>query len=206
MRLQGHLCRLLIAVLLCPAEIPISAQSLADAAKRPAEHRSQAPTGTQASSDRDLITGGIAAADRDALHVVLTSPLLQQFARARTSLLRAMLQSPDLASQVRGAIGRAVQRGFDGLEHEYAMIPSAVAAIRKDRMDVHSYAVTETAFLIAVGVLAGELPMPDMPGTTIATNVAFLQSHQQEVEMALKEVTELQDQLARSVHDANPLR
>ena len=198
-RLQGYLCRLLLAVLLCPAEIPIAAQSLAEGANRPEEQRSQAPAEPQAFSDRDVVPGGIAAGNREAIHLVLTLPLLQQYARARTTLLRAMQQSPDLAPQVRGAIGRAVQRGFDGLEHEYAMIPSAVTAIRKGQMDVHSYTVTETAFMIAVGVLAGELSVPKLPGTTVATNAAFLQSHQQEVEIVLKEVTELQDQLARSV-------
>jgi hypothetical protein len=117
-----------------------------------------------------------------------------------------MVQSPDLARQVLGAMGRAGRRGVDGLEHEYAMIPLAVDAIRAGQLDVHSYTVIEAAFMIAVGVLAGKLSMPDTAGATVATNVAFLESRKQDVTLLLKGVTSLEDQLARSLHEANQPR
>ena len=198
--------RLLVAALLCRAEIPISAQSLADTAKRSEEQRLQASADTQSFSDRDLIAGEIATGNREALQLVLTLELNRRYAGAHAALLRAMVQSPDLARQVLGAMGRAGRHGVDGLEHEYAMIPSAVDAIRSGQMDVRSYTVTETAFMIAVGVLAGKLSMPDTPGATVATNVAFLQSHQQEIAIALKEATGLEDVLSKSLQEANQLR
>ena len=208
MEVRPHvcLCRLLVAVLLCWMPVPVSAQSLADAARRTEEQRLQAPADTQSFTDRDLITSGIAVGNREALNLVLTLPLLQQYSSARTALLRAMVQSPDLARQVLGAMGRAGRRGVDGLEHEYAMIPLAVDAIRAGQLDVHSYTVIEAAFMIAVGVLAGKLSMPDTAGATVATNVAFLESRKQDVTLLLKGVTSLEDQLARSLHEANQPR
>jgi len=205
-RLQARVWRLLVAILLCPMPVPVSAQSLADAARRAEQQQQQAPTGTRSFTDRDLIAGGATDGNHEALTLVLTVPLLQQYSSARTALLRAMVQSPDLARQVAAAIGGAGQRGVDGLEHEYAMIPLAVGAIGTGQMDVHRYTVTEAAFMIAVGVLAGKLSVPDRPGTTVATNVAFLQNHQQEVAMWLKDATSLEAQLARALRNGGQLR
>jgi hypothetical protein len=185
--------------------VAVSAQSLADAARRAEEQRQQAPADTPAFTDRDLVAGGVTESNREALNLVLTPQLLQRYASARTALLQAMVKSPGLASQVVGAMRRAGQRGVDGLEHEYATIPLAVDAIRAAQMDVHSYTVTETAFMIAVGVLAGKLSPPATAGATVATNVAFLQSHQQDVAMWLKDATGLEAQLARSLHNAGQL-
>ena len=187
-----------------PASVYV--QSLADVARRAEEERLQAPADTHSFTDRDLIAGGSTEGNREALSLVLTPPLLQQYSSARTSLLRAMVQSPDLTHLVVGAMGRAGQRGVDGLEHEYAMIPLAVGAIGTGQMDVHRYTVTEAAFMIAVGVLAGKLSVPDRPGTTVATNVAFLQNHQQEVAMWLKDATSLEAQLARALRNGGQLR
>ena len=203
---QGRLCRLLVIVLFGSMARPACAQSLADAARRAEEQQRTAPADTQAFTDRDLHGGEIAAGNREALSLVLTVPLLQQYASARTALLRAMVHSPDLTHQVLGAMGRAGRRGVDGLEHEYAMIPPVVDATRAVQMDVHSYTVTESAFMFAVGVLAGKLSAPDATTATVATNVAFLQRHQQDVERILKEATELEGQLARSFPDANHAR
>jgi hypothetical protein len=196
----------MVAVVLCPMAVAVSAQSLADAARRAEEQRQQSPAGTPSFTDRDLASRDLAVGNREALTLVLTLPLLQQYSGARTALLKAMVQSPDLARQVLGAMGRAGRQGVDGLEHEYAMISPAVDAIRAAQMDVHSYTVTETAFMIAVGVLAGKLSMPEMAGATIAANTAFLQSHQEDVAMLLKEATSLESQLARSFRDVNQAR
>ena len=202
--LQGCLRPLLVAVLVCPMSVAVSAQSLADAARRAEEQRQQAPA-APSFTDRDLSASGVTEGNREALNLVLTPQLLQRYSSARTALLQAMVQSPDLARQVLGAMGRAGQRGVDGLEHEYATIPVAVDAIRAGQMDVHSYTVTETAFMIAVGVLAGKLSPPATASATIATNVAFLQSHQQDVAMWLKDAASLEAQLARSLHNAGQL-
>jgi hypothetical protein len=204
--LQWGLRRLLVAVLLCATPVSVYAQSLADVARRAEEERSQAPADTHSFTDRDLIAGGFTEGNREALSLVLTSPLLQQYSGARTSLLRAMVQSPDLTRRVVGAMGRAGQRGVAGLEHEYAMIPPAVDAIRAAQMDVHRYTVTETAFMLAVGVLAGKLSVPEAASTTVATNVAFLQSHQQDVAMWFKDAAGLEAQLAKSLQNAGQIR
>jgi len=187
-----------------PASVYV--QSLADVAGRAEEERLQAPADTHSFTDRDLIAGGSTEGNREALSLVLTPPLLQQYSSARTSLLRAMVQSPDLTHLVVGAMGRAGQRGVDGLEHEYAMIPPAVDAIRAGQMDVHRYTVTETAFMLAVGVLAGKLSVPATAGTAVATNVAFLQSHQQEIAMWFKDAASLEAQLAKSIANAGQLK
>ena len=178
---------------------------MADAARRAEEQRLQAPPDTPSFTDRDLVAGGAAEGNREALNLVLTPQMLQRYSSARTALLRAMVQSPDLARQVIGAMRRAGQRGVGGLEHEYATIPLAVDAIRAGQMDVHSYTVTETAFMIAVGVLAGKLSAPATAGATVATNVAFLQSHQQDVAMWLKDATGLEAQLTKSLYNAGQL-
>jgi hypothetical protein len=178
----------------------VSAQSLADAARRAEEERLQAPADSHSFTDRDLTAGRVTESNREALSLVLTPPLLQQYSTARTSLLRAMVQSPDLARQVIGATGRAAQRGVDGLEHEYAIIPPVVDAIRAGEMDPHSYTVTEAAFMLAVGVLAGKLFVPETTGATVATNVAFLQRHQQDIATWFKDAASLEAQLAKSLH------
>jgi len=183
----------------------VHAQSLADAARRAEEERLQAPADTHSFTDRDLAAVEGTASNREALSLVLTPPLLQQYSTARTSLLRAMVQSSDLARQVVGAMGRAGQRGVDGLEHEYAMIPPAVDAIRTGQMDLHSYTVTEAAFMLAVGVLAGKLSVPETAGASVATNVAFLQNHQQDVATWFKDAASLEAQLAKSLRNAGQL-
>jgi hypothetical protein len=205
-RLQWCLSRLLVAVLLCAMPASAPAQSLADAARRAEEERQQAPADTHSFTDRDLVADRVTESNREALSLVLTRPLLQQYSTARTALLQAMVQSPDLARQVVGAVGRAGQRGVDGLEHEYAMIPPAVDAIRAGQMDVHSYTVTEAAFMLAVGVLAGKLSVPQTADVTVAANVAFLQSHQQDIAMWFKDAANLEAQLAKLLQNPGQLR
>jgi hypothetical protein len=194
--MKPHRCpyRLLVAALWWSLAATSSAQSLADAARRAEEQRLQSPADTPSFSDRDLVAGG----NREALNLALTMPLLQQYSNARASLLRAMVRSPDLARQVVGAMGRAGRRGVDGLENEYTLIPPVVDAIRSAQMDAHSYVVTETAFMIAVGVLAGKLSVLDTASAAIATNVAFVRSHQQEIALLLKEATSLENELRTS--------
>ena len=189
-------------MLLSAIVVHVSAQSLADAARRSEEQRQQAPADAPSFTDRDLVTGRIAVGNREALTLVLTLPLLQQYFGARTALLRAMVHSLDLARQVLGATGRAGRGGVDALEHEYASIPAAVDAMRAAQMDVHSYTVTDAAFMIAVGVLAGKLTVPSGVGGTIAVNTAFLERHQQDIVIMSREATSLDSQLATSLRDA----
>jgi hypothetical protein len=179
------------------AASPGGAQSLADAARRAEEQHQQAGAGTPSFTDRDLTAaGGLVEGNREAMSLTLTLPRLQQYAGARTAMLRAMVQSPDLTRQIRSAVGRGARRGVDGLEQEYATIPAVVNAMQASQMSVHDYAVTEVAFTAAVGVLAGKLPLAGAPGT-VGANVDFLKSHQQEVERLWRDATPLEQSLAR---------
>jgi hypothetical protein len=108
-----------------------------------------------------------------------------------------MVQSPDLADQVRGVIGRAGRRGVDGLEREYGLIPQMVEAARAGGLSVHEYVVTEVAFMIAVGVLAGTLSLPGAPAAALGANMEFLHGHQQEVAALFKEASSLEQLLAQ---------
>jgi hypothetical protein len=87
----------------------VGAQSLADAAARAQEQRQTHPD-TPSLTNRDL-TASVAAGNREAVAVELTMPRLQQYCGVRTAILRAMVQSPALARQVLGALGRAGREG-----------------------------------------------------------------------------------------------
>jgi hypothetical protein len=185
------------AVVAAIAAAPSGAQSLADAARRAEEQHQRAGAGTPSFTDRDLASSSLAVeGNHEALSLTLTLPRLQQYAGARTAMLRAMVQSPDLTRQVRGAVVRAFPRGVDGLEQEYGALPAVVDAMRAGPMSVHDYAVTEIAFLAAVGVLAGKLPATGAPGT-VGINVEFLRSHEQDVQMLWRDATILEQRLAR---------
>jgi hypothetical protein len=187
---------LFIAGVLVSAAAPaVCAQSLADAASRAKEQR-QAHPDTPSVTDRDL-TAGAPAGNREAVALELTMPLLQQYCGVRTALLRAMVQSPALARQVLGATGRAGRDGVEGLEREYANIPSAVDAIHAGQMTVHHYVVTEVAFMAAVGVLAGKLSVSGAAAGTIGTNIEFLKRHEQEIATLRHEASVLEERLAR---------
>jgi hypothetical protein len=126
---RRQLVRLFIAgVLVSTAAPAVCAQSLADAAARAKEQR-QAHPDTPAFTDRDL-TAEVSTGNREAVALELTMRLLQRYYGVRTAILRAMVQSPALARDVLGAIGRAGRKGVEGLEREYANIPSAVEATR----------------------------------------------------------------------------
>src|SRR6516165_6879458 len=105
-----------VAVILAGAVVaaiaaPSGAQSLADAARRAEEQHQRAGAGTPSFTDRDLASSSLAVeGNHEALSLTLTLPRLQQYAGARTAMLRAMVQSPDLTRQVRGAVVRAFPR------------------------------------------------------------------------------------------------
>jgi hypothetical protein len=191
-------------VVLSAAAPAVGAQSLADAAARAKEQR-QAHPDTPSWTDRDLAAGA-AAGNREAIALELTMPLLQQYYGVRTAILRAMVQSPTLARQVLGAIGRAGREGVGGLEREYTNIPPAVDAIRAGQMTVHDYVVTEVAFMATVGVLAGKLSVSGAPAGTIGTNIEFLKRHEQEIATLHHEASVLEEQLARQAAAPIPPR
>jgi hypothetical protein len=143
------------------------------------------------------IDAAVASSNDEAIALELTMPMLQQYYGARTILLRAMAESPELARQVLGAVGRAGPRGVMGLEEQYADIPAAVEATRARQLTVHGYAVTEVAFMTAAGVLAGRIPMPGKPPGSIGRNVKFLQQHKPEIATLQQEVSRLEAQAAR---------
>jgi hypothetical protein len=171
------------------------AQSLADAARRAQEQRQEHPD-SQTFTDGDL---GKTAATRntEAVRFELTMPVLQQYNAVRTAVLRKMVASVDLAKQVLGATGRAGPQGVAGLEREYADIPEVVDAIRAGQMTVHSYVITEVAFMAAVGVLAGKLSVSGAPAGAIGMNIEFLKRHEQEIAGLWKEALTLEEQLTR---------
>jgi hypothetical protein len=160
---------LITGVLVSAAAPAACAQSLADAATL-AKEQGRAQSDIPSFTDRDLTTD-VSASNREAVALELTMPMLQQYCGVRTAILRAMVESPSLASQMLGAIGRAGTEGVVGLEREYTNIPSAVDAIRAGEMTVHSYTVTEVAFMAAVGVLAGKLSVSGVPAGMIGTNI-----------------------------------
>lgn len=139
----------------------------------------------------------VASSNDEAIALELTMPMLRQYYGARTTLLRAMAQSAELARQVLGAVGRAGPRGVMGLEEQYADIPAAVEATRASQLTVHAYAVTEVAFMTAAGVLAGRISMPGKPPGSIGRNVKFLQQHKPEVAALQQEVSTLEAQAGR---------
>jgi hypothetical protein len=183
-------------ILACCAAPAIGGQSLADAARRAGEDRQSRPDALSF-TDRDLTAPS--AGNRDALALELTMPLLQRYAGVRTTILRAMVQSPDIAAQVQGTIPRAGARGVEGLEGEYTNIPTVVDALRAGQMTVHDYVVTEVAFMAAVGVLAGRLPVSGRPAGTIATSMEFLRRHQPDIAALFQEALTLEERLARQM-------
>jgi hypothetical protein len=192
---------LMTVVVMAVISVPSSrAQSLADAARRAAEQRERAAgSDVKLLTDRDLAPSARPAdSNRDVMSLVLTMPMLQQYSGVRTAILRAMVQSPDVTGQVIGAISRGTRVGIDALEREYTMVPTAVDAIRAGQMSVHNYVVTEVAFMAAVGVLAGKLPIAGAPAGTLA-NVEFLKQHQPEVEMLWKDALVMEEQITRRV-------
>jgi hypothetical protein len=176
---------LMTGVVVLATGASVSTQSLADAARRAEEQRQQASPDTPAFTDRDLNPGGLAGDNRDAKNLVLTMPLIQQYVGARAAISRALAQSPDLDRQMRALIN-AGRQGVDGLEQAYAAIPAVVEGLRSTRMTVHDFVVTEVAFMGAVGVLAGRLPMPAASAGTLSSNVEFLKQHQPELAALLK--------------------
>ena len=182
---------------------PVRAQSLADAAAR-AQAQRQAPPDTQALTDHDLASSS-SNGNREAISLELTMPILQRYCSVRTALLRAMVESPDLAKQVLGATGRAGRDGVVGLEREYGGIPAAVDAIGMGHMTVHEYVITEVAFMAAVGVLAGKLSVSGPQAGTIGANIEFLNRHEQEIAALWQEASALEARLGRQVA-ASPSR
>jgi hypothetical protein len=174
-----------------------SSQSLADAAARAQEQRKAHPD-SPSFTDRDLAASTAPVGNAEALRLELTMPLLQRYSAVRTAILRAMVQSPDLAAQVLGAPGRAGAAGVEGLEREYRNIPAAVDAIRAGHMTVHDYVVTDAAFMIAVGVLAGRLSVPAARAGMIDTNIDFLRRHEQDVAALWQEASALEAKMAQS--------
>jgi hypothetical protein len=172
-------------------------QSLAGAARDAEEQRRQAGADTPSYANRDLDLAGPAGGNREARALILTWPLLQRYGAVRTAILRAMVQSPELAGQVRGAIGRAGRQGVEGLEREYGLIPQVAESARAGGMNVHEYVVTEVAFMIAVGVLAGTLSLPGAHAAALGANMEFLKGHQQEIAALFKEASSLEQRLAQ---------
>jgi len=181
---------------------PICAQSLADAARRAQEQRDkhlQSPTFT----DNDLAAVA-ASSNREAAFLELTMPRLQQYRDARTSMLRTLVKSPVVAGRLREAIAGAGREGADGFERAYSREPSVVEAIGAAQMTTHDYAVTEVAFMVAVGVLAGRIPASVAQAGTIGSNIEFLKRHQAELEVMWRETSALEAQLASQIGPASP--
>ena len=179
--------RLLMAgVVIFTTGASVSAQSLADAARRAEEQRQQSGSGTPSFTDRDL-AGDPAVGNGDAKNLVLTMPLIQQYLGARAAITRAIAQSPDLGRQMRDALIGAGQQGVDGLERGYSAIPALVDGIRSARMTVRDFVVTEVAFMGAVGVLAGKLPPPPPSAKALNSNIEFLKQHEPDIAALLKD-------------------
>jgi hypothetical protein len=161
-----------------------------------AEDRQQTNPAVRTYTGVDL-DAAVASSNDEAIALELTMPMLRQYYGARTTLLREMAQSAELARQVLGVVGRAGPRGVMGLEEQYADIPAAVEATRASQLTVHGYAVTEVAFMTAAGVLSGKISMPGKPPGSIGRNVKFLQQHKPEIATLQKEVSTLEAQAGR---------
>jgi hypothetical protein len=184
-------------VLVGPTPV-VRAQSLADAAKRAEQQRQAHPDGGRSFTDRDL-PQTVSSNNSEVLGLDLTLPLLQRYAAVRTAILREMVKSPDMLGRLQAATGTAT---IAGVERVYASEPSAVQAISAGAMTTHEYVITETAFMAAVGVLAGKLPASATQNGTIGANVEFLKGHQHEIETLWQEAFALEARLARQASPA----
>ena len=172
---------------------PVRGQSLADAAKRAEEQRQDRPIPSRSFTNSDL-PDAASSNNREVVTLELTMPLLGRYYGVRTAILREMVKSPDLFTRIQAAISNpgSVAR----LEQEYGSEPAVVGAIRAGMMTTHDYVITETAYMAAVGILAGKLHASAATTSMIGTNVEFLKRHQGEIEAMWQEASGLEAQLA----------
>jgi hypothetical protein len=177
---------------------------LADIAKPAEKQRQERPNESRSFTDSDP-TDAVSRNNREVVTLELAMPLLGLYYGVRTAILRQMVKSPDLARRIRSAIGsKSVDGGVASVEREYGNEPAVVEAIRAGNMTTHDYAVTETAFMAAVGILAGESPAWAVSNGAIWRNVEFLKRHQPEVEALWQKGSALEERLARPAAAAPP--
>jgi hypothetical protein len=191
-------------VLACMSTSPVLGQSLADIAKRAEEQRQERPNELLSFKNSDL-TDVVSRNNREVVTLELALPLLERYYGVRTAILREMVKSPALARRIRSAIGStSVDGGVAIVEREYGNEPAVVEAIRAGNMTTHDYVITETAFMAAVGILAGKLPASAASTGAIGRNIEFLKRHQPEVEALWQEASPLEERLARPAAAAPP--